>query len=57
MPNLSAARQTRYMNAVSDTVDRASKLTSQLLAFSRRQPLNPQVFNVGERIRSIGSKI
>ena len=57
MPNLSTARQTRYMNAVSDTVDRASKLTSQLLAFSRRQPLNPQVFNVGERIHSIGEML
>ena len=56
-PNLSATRQARYMNAVSDTVDRASKLTSQLLAFSRRQPLNPQVFNVGERIRSIGEML
>ena len=41
------------MDAISDTVDRASKLTGQLLAFARRQALKPEVFDVGERIRSI----
>ena len=57
MPNLSAERRERYMSAVSDTVERASKLTSQLLAFARRQPLNPQVFNVGRRIQDIGDML
>jgi PAS domain S-box-containing protein len=32
-------RRRRYVDAISDTVDRASKLTGQLLAFARRQPL------------------
>ena len=32
-------RRRRYIDAISDTVDRASKLTGQLLAFARRQPL------------------
>ena len=45
------------MGAVSDTVERASKLTSQLLAFARRQPLNPQVFDVGVRVRNIGEML
>ena len=53
-PNLSEERRHRYIGAVSDTVERASKLTSQLLAFARRQPLNPQVFDAGQRVRSIG---
>ena len=57
MPNLSDERRERYMSAVSDTVERASKLTSQLLAFARRQPLNPQVFNVGHRIQDIGDML
>lgn len=54
MPHLSDERRARYVNAVSDTVERASKLTSQLLAFARRQPLNPQVFDAGQRIQNIG---
>ena len=57
MPNLSDARRERYVNAVSDTVERASKLTGQLLAFARRQPLNPQVFEIGQRIRDIGDML
>ncbi len=52
-PNLAAERQARYLDAVSDTVDRAAKLTSQLLAFARRQALNPEVFEVGQRLRTI----
>lgn len=56
-PGLSEERRQRYMGAVSDTVERASKLTSQLLAFARRQPLNPQVFDVGLRVRSIGEML
>ncbi|MFA7943984.1 response regulator [Pseudomonas brenneri] len=57
MPNLPEERRQRYMSAVSDTVERASKLTSQLLAFARRQPLNPQVFNVGQRVQNIGDML
>jgi signal transduction histidine kinase len=56
-PGLSEERRQRYMGAVSDTVERASKLTSQLLAFARRQPLNPQVFDVGQRVQSIGEML
>ncbi|AZE83779.1 Sensory box histidine kinase/response regulator [Pseudomonas orientalis] len=56
-PGLSEERRQRYMGAVSDTVERASKLTSQLLAFARRQPLNPQVFDVSQRVRNIGDML
>lgn len=56
-PGLSQERRQRYMSAVSDTVERASKLTSQLLAFARRQPLNPQVFDVGQRVQNIGEML
>ena len=50
---LSEDRRQRYIDAISDTVDRASKLTGQLLAFARRQPLTPQVFNVGSQVESV----
>lgn len=46
-------KRRRYIEAISDTVDRASKLTSQLLAFARRQPLKPEVFDVGAQVESI----
>ncbi|WP_339532651.1 GAF domain-containing protein [Pseudomonas mucidolens] len=56
-PDLSEERRQRYMNAVADTVERASKLTSQLLAFARRQPLNPEIFDAGQRVRNIGDML
>jgi signal transduction histidine kinase len=54
---LSEERRRRSVDAISDTVDRASKLTGQLLAFARRQPLTPQVFNVGAQVESIAQLI
>jgi len=56
-PDLSEERRQRYMGAVCDTVERASKLTSQLLAFARRQPLNPEIFNAGLRVKNIGDML
>lgn len=52
-PNLAEERRNRYVNAISDTVDRAAKLTSQLLSFARRQSLRPEVFDAGESVRAI----
>ena len=46
-------RRRRYIDAIAETVERASKLTAQLLAFARRQPLKPQVFNVGTQVENI----
>ncbi len=51
--NLTEERRLRFIDAISDTADRAAKLTSQLLAFSRRQALDPQVFDAAERLTAI----
>ena len=48
--DLPEERRRRYVEAISETADRATKLTSQLLAFARRQPLTPQVFNVSTKV-------
>ncbi|MFE1599643.1 hybrid sensor histidine kinase/response regulator [Methylobacterium sp. ID0610] len=56
-PDLAEERRRRYLDAVSDTVDRAAKLTGQLLAFARRQALNPEVFDVGLRLRAIADML
>ena len=50
-PNLPEERRARYLEAVADTVDRAAKLTSQLLSFARRQALKPEVFDLRDRVR------
>ncbi|MCI9878821.1 PAS domain-containing protein [Methylobacterium goesingense] len=49
-PDLPEARRSRYLDAVSETVDRAARLTGQLLAFARRQALKPEVFDVRARL-------
>jgi PAS domain S-box-containing protein len=56
-PGLPEERRDRYVEAISDTVDRASKLTGQLLAFARRQALKPEVFDVRERIQAISDML
>jgi PAS domain S-box-containing protein len=55
--DLPEERRRRYVDAISDTADRASKLTAQLLAFARRQPLAPTVFDVAAQIRSVSDLI
>jgi signal transduction histidine kinase/ActR/RegA family two-component response regulator len=52
-PDLPEARKSRYLDAVSETVDRAAKLTGQLLAFARRQALKPEVFEVRARLVAV----
>jgi PAS domain S-box-containing protein len=46
-------RRRRYVDAISETVERASKLIAQLLAFARRQPLKPEVFDVGAQVDNV----
>jgi signal transduction histidine kinase len=46
-------RRVRYVQAISETVDRASKLTGQLLAFARQQTLKPEAFDVGTQVRYV----
>ncbi|WP_284417950.1 MULTISPECIES: ATP-binding protein [unclassified Bradyrhizobium] len=50
---LSPERMRRYVDAISDTADRAAKLTGQLLAFARRTPMERQVFDVAGHIEQI----
>ncbi|UPK35941.1 response regulator [Bradyrhizobium sp. 186] len=52
-PQLSEERRQRYITAIADAVARAAKLTSQLLAFARRQTLKPEAFDIGERMQSL----
>ena len=56
-PDLSSDRRERYIDAISDTADRAAKLTGQLLAFARRQALQPEVIDVGHSLRVIADML
>ena len=51
--NISPDKRQRYLDAIGDTADRAAKLTGQLLAFARRQTLEPELFDVAERLNAI----
>jgi PAS domain S-box-containing protein len=63
--DLSEERRARYLAAIIDTSDRATTLTSHLLAFGRRQPLKPEAINLNLRLdalaevlsRTLGSQV
>ncbi|CDS53038.1 Signal transduction histidine kinase [Polaromonas sp. CG9_12] len=50
---LPVERRGQYLDRIFDTVGRAAKLTSQLLAFARQQPLSPEVFNVDRQVQGV----
>lgn len=52
-PGLPEARRQVYVEAISATVTRASRLTSQLLSFARRQALQPEIFDAGANVTGI----
>ena len=56
-PDLPEPRRLRYIEAISDTVTRAAKLTGQLLAFARRQTLKPEVFEVGRSVQTLSEMV
>ncbi len=56
-PGLSEDRRDRYMAAIDDTVTRATKLTGQLLAFARRQALQPLVFDAVDSVAALHDMI
>lgn len=56
-PDLPDERRRRYIDAISETVSRASRLTGQLLAFARRQSLKPEVFDAAECVRRISDML
>ena len=51
--DVSQERRGRYIDAIADTADRAAKLTAQLLAFARRQALNPEAFDAGGSVQAV----
>jgi len=55
-PNLAEDRKARYVEAISTTVERAAKLTAQLLAFARRQSLKPVAFDARQNVRAIAER-
>ncbi len=56
-PNLSEERRDRYIGAISTTIDRAAKLTGQLLAFARRQALTPEVFSASSNVQALNDML
>ncbi|PZR37155.1 ATP-binding protein [Caulobacter segnis] len=44
------ARRERLRDGIRQAIDRGASLTQQLLAFSRRSPLKPEVVDIGERL-------
>jgi PAS domain S-box-containing protein len=49
--NLAEEKRRRYIASIKETAERAAKLTNQLLAFARRQPLKAEDFDVVERLK------
>ena len=56
-PDLSEDKHQRYVRAIAETAERAARLTGQLLAFARRQPLKPERFDVAARLGGMGQII
>ncbi|PVM82950.1 hybrid sensor histidine kinase/response regulator [Caulobacter endophyticus] len=52
-----APRWGKYVEAIASASERAALLTSQLLAFARRQPLRPETFNAVARLEGLGQII
>jgi signal transduction histidine kinase len=54
---LTPEKRQKYIDAISDTADRAAKLTGQLLAFARRQALRPEIFDVAAQVGSVADML
>jgi len=52
-PGLTEDRRTRFAQAIVQAAGRAAALTGQLLAFARRQPLQPEVIDINDLIRGM----
>ncbi|MBB3472764.1 PAS domain-containing protein [Sphingomonas sp. BK345] len=55
--NLPAEKRGRYIDAIGITAERAAKLTSQLLAFARRQSLRSEVFDAGSSLEEVATMV
>ncbi|WP_066421708.1 PAS domain-containing sensor histidine kinase [Bordetella ansorpii] len=56
-PTIADDKRARYLNAIVETAERAAALTRQLLAFARRQPLDPEYFDARDRIEGMSQLI
>jgi PAS domain S-box-containing protein len=56
-PDLPLEKRNRYLNVMLETAERATSLTSQLLAFARRQPLEPEVIDLSLRLDAMGEML
>jgi PAS domain S-box-containing protein len=56
-PDLPLDKRTRYLSVMLETAERAASLTSQLLAFARRQPLEPEVIDLSVRLDASGEML
>ncbi|HYJ53429.1 MAG TPA: ATP-binding protein [Allosphingosinicella sp.] len=52
-PGLEESKRVRFADAVVQASARAAALTRQLLAFARRQPLQPEIIDVNELVRDM----
>jgi signal transduction histidine kinase len=52
-PGIAEAKRIRFAEAIVQTAARAAALTGQLLAFARRQPLQPEVIDLNAKIEGM----
>lgn len=55
--DLAPEKRRRYVNAITETADKATALTAKLLAFGRRQALKPEVLDLGTRLDAFGEVV
>jgi len=56
-PDLPREKRQRYLEAISETTERATSLTNHLLAFGRRQALKPMVLDLNVRLDAFAEMI
>ena len=54
---LSDERRERFMESIANAVTRGARITGQLLAFARRQALQPAVFDAGKNAQTIAEMV
>jgi PAS domain S-box-containing protein len=56
-PDMAVEKRNRYLSVMLETAERATSLTSQLLSFARRQPLEPEVIDLSVRLDALGEML